>query len=517
MKARITLSILFFYALLSNAQTLVAYYPFNGSANDVSGNNNHGTVYGATLTTDRSGNVNNAYFFNGINDVITIPHNTILNASNELSFSVWVKPDAFPVGSVMIVGKSNYSNATNYLVRITSNGYIQFEYKNFANTTDNPLILNQWNHIAVVSDAANAKKVYVNGVLASHTTATSPYGLVDDPVTIGAANYGAEYFTGSIDELKIYNKALSQEEIKNEYTNVVAYYPFNGNANDESGNLNHGTVNGATLTADRFGNPDRAYEFDGINDYIQCLQPGPLGISPRTISFWAKTNVVPTEQSNVVLSYGASASSFGYGDRIEVGLNSKSLTGLTASVGGVLLIREFNTANQWHYYAAVYDGTTTNIQDIKMYADGQLLTNTTYSLDYGHTINTSGSNPIYIGMLYGFGRYFTGSIDEVKVYDKALSNAEILDLYSDITLRVPDEKINTISNLYVSNNSIYFRNTQNMNDIKSLEVYNLVGNKVFKAAKIENQITLNNLKSGVYILKVTYKNGSFQSSKLIFQ
>ena len=59
---------------------------------------------------------------------------------------------------------------------------------------------------------------------------------------------------------------------------LVAYYPFNGNADDESGNGNHGTVNGATLTIDRFGNENSAYSFDGIDDYIdipycECQQP----------------------------------------------------------------------------------------------------------------------------------------------------------------------------------------------------------------------------------------------------
>ena len=49
---------------------------------------------------------------------------------------------------------------------------------------------------------------------------------------------------------------------------LVGYWPFNGNANDESGNCNNGAVNGATLTIDRFGNSNSAYAFDGINDYI---------------------------------------------------------------------------------------------------------------------------------------------------------------------------------------------------------------------------------------------------------
>ncbi len=50
--------------------------------------------------------------------------------------------------------------------------------------------------------------------------------------------------------------------------NLMACYPFDGNANDMSGNLHHGIVNGATLTSDRFGNPSSVYQFDGVNDYI---------------------------------------------------------------------------------------------------------------------------------------------------------------------------------------------------------------------------------------------------------
>ena len=52
---------------------------------------------------------------------------------------------------------------------------------------------------------------------------------------------------------------------------LIGYWPFNGNANDESGTGNDGTVNGATLTADRFGNANAAYDFDGVNDNITLL------------------------------------------------------------------------------------------------------------------------------------------------------------------------------------------------------------------------------------------------------
>lgn len=72
---------------------LVAYYPFNGNANDESGNGNNGTVNGATLTTDRHGNPNSSYNFRGFNygDKITIPNNSSLSFSNEISISLWTK------------------------------------------------------------------------------------------------------------------------------------------------------------------------------------------------------------------------------------------------------------------------------------------------------------------------------------------------------------------------------------------------------------------------------------------
>jgi len=89
---------------------------------------------------------------------------------------------------------------------------------------------------------------------------------------------------------------------------LVGYWPFNGNANDESGNGNNGTVNGATLTADRNGVAGNAYNFDGVNDYIKCLNAGPGGNPTVTVSFWMK------RQNNL------NGHIFGYGNN---GINGK--------------------------------------------------------------------------------------------------------------------------------------------------------------------------------------------------
>ena len=85
---------------------------------------------------------------------------------------------------------------------------------------------------------------------------------------------------------------------------LVGYWPFNGNANDESGNGNNGTVNGAAFTNDRFGNINNAYNFNGTSDYIRCLNAGPLGNPTVTVSFWVKTNYTQTSE---VINWGSDA------------------------------------------------------------------------------------------------------------------------------------------------------------------------------------------------------------------
>lgn len=193
----------------------IAYYPFNGNANDESGNNLHGTVSGATLTMDRFDNPDSAYSFDA-NDIITIPHDDILNVEDQLSISLWVNPTTQQ--NALILGKSNYTTATNYLLRTKTNGFIQFEYKEFADSNTEPLVPNAWNHIAVVSNANNLKQVYINGVLASHTTNDSPFGINSNSLTIGARP-GAEHFNGSIDDIRIYKTALTQYQVQELYNN----------------------------------------------------------------------------------------------------------------------------------------------------------------------------------------------------------------------------------------------------------------------------------------------------------
>ena len=95
-------------------QGLDSRYPFDGNASDMSGNGNHGIVYGATLETDRNGVVGKAYSFDGVDDKIKIPH-SILNGNHELTVSFWFKMDSLTTNHHCFLSGANSSNYNRFL------------------------------------------------------------------------------------------------------------------------------------------------------------------------------------------------------------------------------------------------------------------------------------------------------------------------------------------------------------------------------------------------------------------
>jgi hypothetical protein len=204
---------------------LVAYWPFNGNAIDESNNNNNGTVYGATLTADRFGNPNSAYYFNGINNYIEVMDHPSLNPAN-ITLAAWVKAEISSSHTPDIIRKSTYSNASNeqYILRLNTDTDAQFQIK--ANTTCNAgapwtaciapqtVALNEWVFMVGTFDST-ALKLYVNGVLVYTTTIPqAPLISCGSNLRIGTAwNNYPNYFKGAMDNLRIYDRALNQSEI----------------------------------------------------------------------------------------------------------------------------------------------------------------------------------------------------------------------------------------------------------------------------------------------------------------
>jgi len=222
----------------SNVPTngLISYWPFNGNANDASGNGNNGTVAGATLTTDRFNVANNAYLFSGTN-VINVPHNASLN-SYPLTVSAWIKTDAtFTTGNGGIIKKYVSASWNGWFLELqinsASNSTVIPGYLRSASPCtgviegysicSNPVGMNysgavnntNWHHLVFRVDA-NSGVLYLDGILVSQQAWIGTAGgyTTTTPLTIGTN------FKGKIDDIGIWNRSLSSSEIINLYNST---------------------------------------------------------------------------------------------------------------------------------------------------------------------------------------------------------------------------------------------------------------------------------------------------------
>ncbi len=199
---------------------LIAYYPFNGNADDESGNGNHGTVNGAVLTIGTDGNADTAYEFNGINSYITVPGSDSLKSpTTEITMIALIHPYGLSqVGSAFgpILMKSNSTtNAFQYRLSMGSGG-IGAAFNNWFNSSGGnwPISFNRWHAVAMTLKGDTAR-FYLNGKFIGEDSIVGGMTADDRPLEIGRDVPGAlEVFNGKIDEIKIYSRELTQREVQ---------------------------------------------------------------------------------------------------------------------------------------------------------------------------------------------------------------------------------------------------------------------------------------------------------------
>lgn len=207
---------------------------------------------------------------------------------------------------------------------------------------------------------------------------------------------------------------------------LVGYWSFdNGDATDDSGNGNNGTVHGATLTEDRFGNTDSAYSFDGVDDYIEVPDSSGLDIVKEiSITGWVNVNSYTDEWLGIVNKADSDGN-----DTFEICINSSGYIHfpLKFQTSGRL---SYNSdpgcfkEGEWHFFGTVYNGT-----HVEIYVDG-VLTNSYASTD--EPLNTNNHSLIIgaEGESYNGPHPFNGVLDEIRIYNRALSESEIKQLYA---------------------------------------------------------------------------------------
>ena len=448
---------------------LVGYWPFSGNANDVSGIGNNGTNNGATLTADRFGNDNSAYSFDGTTNYISVINNSSLNPTS-ITISGWINSNSNAVdtqnGARGIVTKWNqiqdcggdganfnvqlsyFDNVNVFALATSQNNQIT----NALKSSTDVIGLNAWKHFVFTHEPLSGQKLYIDGILIGSNNVLGDLCATTNNLYFGADkfNFGLwRYFNGKLDDIGVWNRALTQQEITNIYnsslpqtaclpanvpiTGLVGYWPFCGNANDESGNGNNGTNNGATLTADRFGNSNSAYSFDG-NDWIEVFYNQILnfGTNSFTLSCWSTKQGNNTFQHLITRNYVTQwPNAVGnYALRYENNTLVLFSSGNTTTGNGTLVTSQQNNLNNWNHFVGVFNATN---QTMQIYMNGNIIAS--------GPINPNLQNYDSIGNMY-FGvehptavlpsgpQFLTGKLDDIGIWNRALTQEEITNLYN---------------------------------------------------------------------------------------
>ncbi len=281
----------------------------------------------------------------------------------------------------------------------------------------------------------NSLTILINGINTGFSNISAPFQRlhpfsIDSGFVAGMNTLEFRVLNFAVGPSGLLVADISGEVCENaEDCGLVAYLPFNGNADDESGNGNHGTVSGATLTADRFGNPNSAFAFDGTNDFIRISSTPDLqgGSHPISVAVWFKADITSGNRPLVNKFLNASVKDWG----IRIFDNLLEYTSERAQED----FRCFQSqgtvdANQWHFAAFV-----ANEPILTLYWDGIKVGNCSNFVNHWAATNAD----VEIGRTGYAGIYYDGSIDDVRIYNRSLSSDEILQLYLENELPVDQD------------------------------------------------------------------------------
>lgn len=505
---------------------LILDYSFNNhNTLDESGNNNDGTPNNAELTYDRFGNPNHAYLFNGIDSRIDLP-DSLVNMSS-ISISMWFKTTT--PGRILLGHQNNELSATSSsyvpILYVRNDGRLNGQiWDGQPGNVDQSNILvtnNIWHHVVIAGDQVE-QRMYIDNIYMS----TSNVGvqvlanLIKNQIGNGVGggtwpslSSGNRPFAGEIDDIKIYDRKLTQSEVTTLFnapnpdpTKTLAQYSFNNqNTLDESGKETDAIGTDLTLTTDRFGNADYAYEFNGTSSVM--VLPNTLLQRPElTISMWFKTSsdgVLIAQQQAPVNQFSSSRVPMLY-VRQDSTLNALIWDGAS----GNMTTNTVNLVdNQWHHVVLTGDQTGQFLFIDNVLSGSRnavsIVGNAIYNqIGWGETGGSWQSSPS------GFFP-FEGSIDDILILGRRVSTAEVDSLY-----QMPNPLNTTeVEDFYHSEVNVYPNpfNDKLMIEMEDIQdkyylVVDLFGKTLSSGSLNTSVIDLSTIKKGIYILQITGKD-----------
>ena len=426
---------------------LVAYYTGDGTPDDALGNYNGTLVNGATYGT---GKISQGFSFDGVNDFVDCDSISEINSSSTVSYSYWGKKTAS--NKHLLVG-SQTSITNGFWLSWWSDGnvYCSARNGNYSYTSYALPFDTNWHHFVGVYNGTSVK-IYIDGVLQVTNTTGVPTTLSStsgNDFNIGYLE--SKYTDGNIDEVGVWNRELSASEVTELYNNgngkqytppVVSTpsiitdglvlnldagntlsYPGTGTDwFDLTSNNNDATlINGASYITDGGG----SISFDGVNDFIQVGQISNV-TTTTYISAWIKLGSL-TDDYRIFGFGNGSSNTFqlifeGDATNKPLGLNTynNDLYGIDTT--------QVDYTNGW--FNVTIGLHSNDFSSTKIYINGN---NIQTSQKLGTSINRVFNNTFTIGTLQwnlASGWYFNGQISDVKIYNKTLTDSEVLQNYN---------------------------------------------------------------------------------------
>ena len=415
-----------------------------------------GTLTGSTLPTWGTGHIGGGLDFNGTVGAYVFGPSNYTGFNDNYTISVWVKSTDTSTNTKTLVTMYNgfgsvYANLS--FRKIGINQGIDFTSVGGATSYYHDITDGNWHHLVATRTISGVETVYADGVQIGQNTTTAgtlTMGFGNTTLRIGGRD--AASLNGSLDEVRIYDRALSADEISQLYrlttptgvdTSLKGYWSFNGpdisgtTAYDRSGSGNNGTTSGTTITEGKFG---QALSFDGVNDLINVGSPASLdNLTDFSYSAWVNVlgptgsgslqrilvkDMVGEDNDGVILQYNHSVYETGYFHAL-VGFSTTNAVAFSQNlwsvVGGGNSYR-----GGWQHVAMTFDGTS---KVITLYLNGVEVSYSTRTTGVGTRDNDSSGN-FYIGNSTFGGRAFNGKIDEPRVYNRVLSAGEVSSLYN---------------------------------------------------------------------------------------
>src|SRR5882724_3500878 len=450
---------------------LVGWWTFDGKdmagnyAFDKSGNGNRGTLTGTNgLPVRTIGKIGQGLSFDGVDDSVDIPPTPAFVDNTTGSVSLWFNTKSFTAeqtfADVLFV-----SDPDEFRIEYLgdSNDQLRVVVVNNAaataalDTANNTITDSNWHHLVVTSDGS-VLRLFLDGAQKTLTAAVGSNtgqwfaSAVDaNRLNLGSQN-GASSLLGSLDDVRVYTRALSADEIKRLYniggtvklnstlpgpqSGLVGWWTFDGKdmagnyAFDKSGNGNRGTLTGTNGIPQRtIGKIGQALSFDGVDDYVNVSSGASLkGKSAATISLWYKPSGAPP--GDAAMYYESTATTGNSRFSVQHRPNGDLRVVMRDTDGGTsftaLETAAFPTMGQWHHIVATVDAATDNLI---LYRNGaQVAIDTTAK---GSFTAGAPADTIAIGAYHGgVSIYNNGLIDDVRLYTRALSADEIKRLYN---------------------------------------------------------------------------------------